>query len=261
MIMMPSDTLMFETGAATHPGKVRTRNEDAYLARPEIGLWAVADGMGGHEAGDLASQTIVKALSSIARPSSASELLTQCESRMVYANNRLLEIAKERGGIVIGSTVAVLLTFNFHYACVWSGDSRIYLIRGSEISQVSRDHTQVQELIEEGVLTPEEARTFPGRNVITRAIGVSQEPELELVQGALRYGDVFVICSDGLTGHVTDEEILAHAGRGRAQAAADALVALTLERGALDNVTVVIARYQPRGATIVPDLTGRGSWG
>jgi protein phosphatase len=201
-------------------------------------------------------------LGSIVRPNSASELLSQCESRMVYANSRLLEIAEERGGIVIGSTVAVLLTFNFHYACVWSGDSRIYLIRGGEITQVSRDHTQVQELVEEGVLTPEEARTFPGRNVITRAIGVSVEPELELSQGALRQGDTFVICSDGLTGHVSDAEILAHAGRGRAQAAAEALVALTLERGALDNVTVIIARYQPRGSTIVGSVTGeRGGWG
>jgi protein phosphatase len=180
---------------------------------------------------------------------------------MVYANTRLLEIAAERGGIVIGSTVAVLLTFNFHYACVWSGDSRVYLIRGGEISQLSRDHTQVQELVDEGILTPEEARTFPGRNVITRAIGVSQEPELELTQGALRQGDIFVICSDGLTGHVSDQEILAHAGRGRAQTAADSLVALTLERGALDNVTVVVTRYQPRNSTVVPDLGARGGWG
>jgi protein phosphatase len=259
--MIPSSTVIFETGAATHVGKVRTRNEDSYLAKPEIGVWAVADGMGGHEAGDLASQTVVKALASIVAPNSASELLSQCESRMVLANNHLVEIARERGGILIGSTVAVLLTFGFHYACVWSGDSRIYLIRGGEITQLSRDHTQVQELVEEGVLTPEEARTFPGRNVITRAIGVHPEPELELAQGALRPGDTFVICSDGLTGHVGDAEILAHAARGRAQAAADALVALTLERGALDNVTVVIARYQPRGSTIVPDLGGRGGWG
>jgi protein phosphatase len=259
--MMSDTTAMFETGAATHAGKVRTRNEDSYLAKPDIGVWAVADGMGGHEAGDLASQTIVKALGSIIRPNSASELLSQCETRMVQANSRLFEIAAERGGIVIGSTVAVLLTFNFHYACVWSGDSRIYLIRGSEIAQISRDHTQVQELVEEGVLTPEEARTFPGRNVITRAIGVGPEPELELIQGALRHGDTFVICSDGLTGHVSDEEILAHTARARAQTAADALVALTLERGALDNVTVVIARYQPRDSTIVPNLGAHGGGG
>lgn len=259
--MLPSSTVTFETGAATHVGKVRTRNEDSYLTKPEVGVWAVADGMGGHEAGDLASQTVVKALASIVPPHSASELLSQCESRMVFANSRLVDIARERGGILIGSTVAVLLTFNFHYACVWSGDSRIYLIRGGEIRQLSRDHTQVQELVEEGVLTPEEAQTFPGRNVITRAIGVSPEPELELTQGTLRPGDIFILCSDGLTSHVNDEEILAAAGRARAQAAADALVALTLERGALDNVTVVIARYQPRSSTIVPDFGGRGGWG
>ncbi len=160
--MIMHDTIAtFDTGAATHPGKVRSRNEDSFLAKPDVGVWAVADGMGGHEAGDLASQTIVRALGSIMRPNSPSELLNQCESRVMYANNRLLEIAEERGGIVIGSTVAVLLAFNFHYACVWSGDSRVYLIRGGEITQVSRDHTQVQQLVDEGVITSEEAKHWP----------------------------------------------------------------------------------------------------
>lgn len=249
--------LTFETGAATHIGKVRSRNEDSYLARPEIGVWAVADGMGGHEAGDLASRTIVQALSTITPPHSASELLGQCEQRLAYANNRLLEIARARGGIVIGSTVAVLLAFEAHYACVWSGDSRIYLIRGGEIAQLSRDHTRVQQLVEAGAITPEEARHWPGRNIITRAIGVDAEPELELSQGALSPGDTFVLCSDGLTEHVSDAEILEQVGPARAQAACDALVALTLARGAFDNVTVVVARCHPRGPGAGPGDRGR----
>jgi protein phosphatase len=259
---MRDAVVTFDTGAATHPGKVRERNEDAFLAQPATGVWAVADGMGGHDAGDVASATVVQALGTIVRPRSARELLAQCEDRVVRANARLLEIAQERGGAVIGTTLAVLLTFDTHYACVWSGDSRIYLVRGGEIVQLSRDHTQVQQLVENGALTAEEARNWPGRNVITRAIGVTEAPELELENGMLRPGDVFVLCSDGLTGHVTDPEILQAVGSGPAQQACDALVALTLERGARDNVTVVVVRYRPQAPRFSMTPAGRmDTWG
>jgi protein phosphatase len=260
--MMQRSTATFDTGAATHVGKVRQRNEDSYLAQPAIGVWAVADGMGGHQAGDVASATVVGALNTIVAPRSAAELLSQCEDRMVSANAQLRQIADERGGALIGTTVAILLVFDRHYACVWSGDSRVYRVRGGQLEQISRDHTQVQQLVDDGAITAEEARTFPGRNVITRAIGVSDFPELELESGSLRPGDVFLICSDGLTGHVTDAEILEHVAIGPAQYICDSLIELTLERGALDNVTVVVARYQPRGST-APRLAGApsGAWG
>jgi len=247
---MQTTDITFDTGAATHAGKVRKRNEDSYLVQPATGVWAVADGMGGHEAGDVASQTVVAALATIVRPRSAAELLAQCENRMVDANAQVQEIARERGGIVMGTTVAVLLTFGGHYACVWSGDSRVYLVRGGEIAQLSRDHTQVQQLVQDGAITVEEAKSWPGRNVITRAIGVGDDPELELESGSLKAGDVFVLCSDGLTAHVNDNEILQCVGIGRAQYVCNALIDLTLERGALDNVTVVVVRYQPRGSTL-----------
>src|SRR5687768_13312008 len=126
------------TGAATHPG-VRSSNEDAFLVLPESGIWAVADGMGGHEEGALASQTIVAALRSIGVPASASDLLARLEDRIIRADTQLKEIAHKRGSnIVIGSTVAVLLLFDRHYACVWSGDSRLYLVRSARIEQISR---------------------------------------------------------------------------------------------------------------------------
>jgi protein phosphatase len=239
----------FETGMATDPGKVRQENEDHCLALPEIGLWVVADGMGGHEAGALASATVVQSLESIGSPVSAPDLLARFEDRVLRANARLKEIANERGGIVIGSTVAVVLIHDAYYACLWSGDSRIYLVRNGEITQVSRDHTEVQELIEKGLLTREEARTWPRRNVITRAIGVNDDPELDLEHGLLQPGDTFVICSDGLTGHVEDHEILDRVSKLDPQGACDALIGLTLERGATDNVTVVVVRYQPGGTT------------
>jgi serine/threonine protein phosphatase PrpC len=234
----------FRTGAATHVGKVRERNEDGYLARPDVGLWAVADGMGGLEAGDFASRTVIDALRTIERPGSAAELLAWCEQRVVMANSVLNDIGHHRGR-TIGTTIAVLLAYDSRFACVWSGDSRIYLVRDRAIIPQSRDHTEVQELIAEGRLKPEEARTWPRRNVVTRAIGVHDDPELEMCDGVLQDGDTFVLCSDGLTAHVEDGEILRTVLTHGSQQACDALIELTLSRGATDNVTVVVARYQP----------------
>ena len=243
---------IFDSGAATHVGKVRQRNEDSYLVRPEAGIWAVADGMGGHEAGDVASSTVIAALKSVDTPASASELVARCEDRIVSANSELQKISHERGGIVMGTTIAALLAYDSYYACLWSGDSRVYLVRAGEISALSRDHTAVQELVAEGALTPDEASTWPGRNVITRAVGVNDDPELELENGILHPGDAFVLCSDGLTAHVSDREIRDQVLAGVPQEACDALIALTLERGAVDNVTAVVVRYRPDGATAKP---------
>ena len=238
---------IFDTGSATHVGRVRERNEDCYLARPETGIWAVADGMGGHADGDVASRTLIRALASIERPASGDALLDLLETCVTQANARLRELGDERGDI-IGTTLAALLAFDEHYACVWSGDSRIYLVRQGEIVQLSRDHTEVEELLAEGSITAEEAKTWAGRNGVTRAIGVYDLPELEMTSGPLRAGDSFVVCSDGLTKHVQEDEILRCVSANLSQQACDALIALTLERGALDNVTVVIAHYQPGSA-------------
>jgi len=236
-----------EAGAATHVGKVRRQNEDNYLVATRRGLWAVADGMGGHEAGDIASGVVVEELAAIPVPATASQLLASCERHIVNANSRLKKLGDERG-TVIGTTVAVLLIFDGHYAAVWSGDSRIYRVRQHRIEQISTDHTEVQELVSAGKLTAQEARTWPRRNVITRAIGVCDDPELEIKGGALEPGDIFVICSDGLTAHVEDQEILAFASGHPPQKACDLLVDLTLDRGAVDNVTVVAVRFDPAAA-------------
>lgn len=235
-----------EVGAATHVGKMRQQNEDSYLVLTESGVWAVADGMGGHSAGDLASSTVVGELKRIPRPSSAADLLADCEARIVDANNRLREISEGRPGDIIGTTVALLLVYEQFFACIWAGDSRIYRIRQSKIEQLSVDHTEVQELLADGKLTEEEARSWPRRNVITRAIGTYDDLELELTNGTLDHGDIFVICSDGLTTHVEDHEILALAKNYPAQRACDFLVKLTLDRGGTDNVTVVVVRFEPR---------------
>jgi protein phosphatase len=248
---MEHETSWFKSGAATHVGKVRQQNEDSYLVSTVAGVWAVADGMGGHSAGDVASHTVVEELERIPPASSAAELLANCEARIVDANSRLRRLAEARRGDVIGTTVAVLLVHEEFFACVWAGDSRIYRVRGADIEQLSVDHTEAQELLADGKLSPEEARNWPRRNVITRAIGAYEDLELEMTNGILAPGDTFVICSDGLTNHVEDREILTVAAGHPPQRAADLLIDLTLDRGATDNVTAVVVRFDP-GATVPP---------
>jgi protein phosphatase len=235
--MQPAFT--FETGASSHLGKVRVLNEDRFITRPDVGLWAVADGMGGHKAGDRASASLVDALNSIGTPVSPADLLARFEDRIIGVNAMLRAAAKDSHVDLIGTTVAAVLVHGRHYACVWSGDSRVYLLRSGKLEQLSRDHTEVQDLVERGILAAEEARTWPRRNVITRAIGVADDAELECRHGSLASGDVFLICSDGLTSHVEDAEIARLLGGTGPQRACDDLVSLTLRRGATDNVTVV----------------------
>lgn len=229
-----------ESEGATDVGRVRQLNEDSLLLRQEIGLWVVADGMGGHDAGDFASQTLVAELDKLGQPESARGLLSDMEERVVAANTILRGAARDKGGhAVIGCTLASLVIFDDAYACVWSGDSRVYRVRHGKIEQISRDHTEAQELIDRGTLTPEEAKTWPRKNVITRAIGVFDQPELEMVQGRIEDGDVYIICSDGLTEHVEDHEIEELSALRPLTKVVDKLISLTLERGAKDNVTVI----------------------
>jgi serine/threonine protein phosphatase PrpC len=232
-----------DTAAATHTGMVRRCNEDSWLSRPAIGLWAVADGMGGHQAGDVASKIVVDALARIGEPDSPARLLQACEDALTSANEGVRAVADSRGLGIIGATIAALLVHGRHFACVWSGDSRIYLARDNQITQLTRDHTEAQDLLDRGVLSPAEALVWPRREVITRAIGVSDQTDLEQVYGQVQPGDVFVLCSDGLTAHVEPPEIMRVVLSKDAQAACRQLISLTLSRGARDNVTVIVVRY------------------
>ena len=238
MDMLP---LRFDVGSATHVGKVRERNEDSLLLRTDTGLWAVADGMGGHVAGDLASRILVEWLDAIEQPEAAVDLLRQCETQILRANQEIIGLSRAHIGATIGTTAAVLLVRERHYACLWAGDSRVYAISHGAIRQLSRDHTEVEELIAGGALSRKDAEHWPS-NAITRAVGVAENLELEVVTGSAEPGDIFVICSDGLTRHLSDHEILEHAAGCHARAACEGMLALALERGGVDNVSVVVVR-------------------
>lgn len=231
-----------ESTARTDVGRVRRLNEDNYLDRGEIGLWVVADGMGGHQAGEVASGMIVESLRRVEGFDSGYALLTNVRQQLERVNQTLIaRAAALKPGAVIGSTVVVLMIYDGHYAALWAGDSRIYLVRDGRMQQVTHDHSMLQELLDSGAMARGDALGSRRANVITRAVGVSDHLSLDMRQGPLQAGDKFLLCSDGLTGMVADPEILKIVNDDPSiDAAADALIRLTLDRGARDNVTVVL---------------------
>lgn len=250
--MMTRHMFEVDSWAQTHAGRVRDLNEDRFLVESDSGVFVVADGMGGHDAGEVASSAIIEHLRSIGRPSSAPDLRARFENRVMLANSEIRALSASRNGVTIGSTLAALLAFERQYACVWAGDSRVYLLRNAELVQVTRDHTEVQDLVDRGLLTREEAATWPRRNVITRAIGVLNEPPLEIAQGQIQIGDRFLVCSDGLTAHVSDEEIRDTLYRYPPRQGCQILIDLALAGGGSDNVTVIIVEFRDgREPTVV----------
>lgn len=237
--------LLWTSAAHSHVGKVRKINEDACLERPHLGtggLWAVADGMGGHAAGDVASRAVVEALRRIPAPEGGeTEFVTAVEQALEQVNAALREQAtRQYQRRTIGSTVVVLLTHGEQGFCLWAGDSRIYRLRDGRLQQMTRDHSHVQELVERGLIESAEARHHPMANVITRAVGSQDTLQLDRVRFELAAGDVFLLCSDGLSKLLDDDEIERQLGSSNSRNAVQGLIQTALERGADDNVTTVV---------------------
>jgi protein phosphatase len=222
-------------------GKVRSLNEDALLDRADLRLWVVADGMGGHSSGDLASQMIVEALASI-RPQNENlgSLVAEIDQRLQQVNLRLLQESQRRGDGIIGSTVVLLLAHENFCTYLWAGDSRIYLYRRGNLKQLSRDHSQVEEQLEGVFGDDQEACAASVANYITRAVGAGTTLDLEAEIIEPCAGDRFLLCSDGLNKELTDCEIAEVLQQHPLQEAAARLLALSLERGASDNVTLIL---------------------
>ncbi len=239
---MTNFSLRVQSDARTHEGQVRELNEDSYCSREGNGLWAVADGMGGHENGEWASAVLVEKLQDAELPDDFRAACERVADRMYAANSAIYEEALKRGR-QMGSTIVALLVQGRRFAVFWVGDSRCYVLRDGELIQLSRDHTQVQEMVDRGMLRPEDAENHPMGHVLARAVGVRPGLTVDAIEDEVEPGDIFLLCSDGLHGYVDEEEIRRLLGRAVPEETSQGLVALTLERGAPDNVTVITVMF------------------
>ncbi|MFH0352426.1 MAG: PP2C family protein-serine/threonine phosphatase [Chromatiales bacterium] len=231
--------LAWTSSACSHIGNVRRINEDAYLDKPHAGLWVVADGMGGHAAGDQASKSIVAALSGVSPAPTLGVFVDRVCDCLQRVNQELIAMGAEKHRIT-GSTVVALLALGPGCAILWAGDSRAYLLRDGALKQLSADHSQIELYVKLGLIARDQAANHPLSNIVTRAVGTHEALDLDRDTIEAHAGDRFLLCSDGLYRHVTHEEIASLLRTGSASSAAQSLVDLTLDRGALDNVTVVL---------------------
>ena len=232
---------MIEFGHSTHVGLRREHNEDTYYADADIGLWLVADGMGGHEHGEVAS--------ALARDTLVREVAkgTELVRAIQLADEEIIRHSTRRSeALPMGTTIAALrIPQGGEFEVAWVGDSRVY-IWNDGLKQLSQDHSYVQELIDQGAITSEQARSHPHRNVVTQALGVTDPESLrvESVCGKLNPGMQLLLCSDGLTEEVKDSAIATIVARQdlTPQECVDHLILAALDGGGSDNVTVILVR-------------------
>lgn len=241
--------MRFSCAARTDVGVVRSGNEDSYLMADERGLFIVADGMGGHAAGEVASEMATQLVAQDYRPvrgMSDDELMAQMVGAIRSANSaiyrRTLQEQDKRG---MGTTVTVLALLPRRYLIGQVGDSRAYLLRGGVLTQITTDHSYVQEQVDAGRLTPEEARVHPYANVITRCVGSSGDVVPDLFIGTLEAGDLILLASDGLTGMLEDEDVKAVLERDLSlEEMVHQLIEDANRRGGLDNITVLLVKIE-----------------
>lgn len=226
-------------------GRVRAVNEDTFLELSDIGLWVVADGMGGHARGDVASQMVVDAFLGMRRPASIDAYSAEVRERLRLANQAIQEETRRYGSNqLMGSTVVAFMVYKRQWRCLWAGDSRAYLMREGVMQQVTRDHSVAQAMVDLGELTMEEARHHAYSNRITRAVGASPDLLLDERGSELRDGDAFLLCSDGLNKELNETEIADVLESYDCDDASRELIELSLERGGRDNVTVAVVRFE-----------------
>ena len=229
----------WRSAGRTQRGRVRARNEDAFLDRPQGGCWAVADGMGGHRAGEVASQSVIASLAALHEQGTLDQrigALRLCLQRL----DRRLGLEGMHG--TIGSTVVALLLEGRRAACVWAGDSRCYLWREQRLYQLSRDHSLFEQLMAKHQLNREQAQAHPDARALTRAVGGRAPLSLEVLELSMRPGDVFLLCSDGLHQALSHRELGSALNQGTPQQVVDHLFSLVLRGPARDDLTAVVVQ-------------------
>ena len=234
----------WQSAAATAVGNVRTHNEDSILDLPSVGLWAVADGMGGHKAGDTASRMVVEALAAVSRHERLSVLVDEVEDRLLEVNGSLHRSAGGNG--LSGTTVTVLLALERHVLSFWAGDSRLYRSRQGSIEQLTRDHSDTQEMLDDGLISSAELVGREPSNVITRAVGGTEELFLDVELSEIRDSDRYLLCTDGLYKELAPEDLGRHLAVRNPAKACQGLMKQALAGVCNDNISAVVVKF---GAT------------
>jgi protein phosphatase/serine/threonine-protein phosphatase Stp1 len=215
-------------------------NEDSILSLPEQRVWVVSDGMGGHEAGDFASQTVVEQVAMIPEGLSPSAAMQALRAAILRAHAAITAEAARRGATIVGATVVALLLSDGHYVAFWAGDSRLYRFRDGDIELLTTDHSTVAEFVLDGSMTWDEAEHHPQSNSITRAVGVDDVLDLDKVHGEVRPGDRFLLCSDGLTKYAGFETLRRIVTGAALETVCERLMQLALDSGGADNISVIV---------------------
>ena len=245
-------TIRWTSAAQSHHGLVREINEDSCLEEPERGLWAVADGMGGHALGEFASRLAIKSLSELPVPQTLEQYVDAAHEQLQSANRRLRAEAALRDVWIIGTTIATLLASGRQCACLWAGDSRIYRYRAGRLKQLTRDHSQLEATRRQRHSNVDDTLLRPAANVITRALGAADTLQLDRETVDVVDGDIFLLCSDGLSNEVSELAIAQALLPGNCRQASQALIDLALQRGGHDNITAVVVRAED---LVSPDRT------
>ena len=243
----------------TDEGKQRTNNEDSYLTNDHLGFYAVADGIGGHEGGEVASRLAMEALSGILRerfmstwssaapdaPTEEDRNLTSLRDAVAFANTTILQAAARDPSLAgMGTTLTAVLLRSRTAFFVHVGDSRAYLFHNGTLKQLTNDHSLVAEQMRAGLITPEQARISPYRHVITRSVGIHPDAHADLGKFTVERNDILLLCTDGLTEMVKNDEIERILSSETSSASAENLIDRANDNGGVDNVTVVVVRIE-----------------
>jgi protein phosphatase len=241
---MDTSSVHWTSASRSHPGRVRHINEDACLDQSERGLWAVADGMGGHTLGEFASGLAVQGLMNLPAAEDLEQRVDAALERLQEVNRCLRAEALRLDVPLIGTTIAALLAVGTLCACLWAGDSRIYLYRDGRLRQLTRDHNHLEAVRSRRVSISDDTVVLPRQNLITRALGAEDTPLIDRVTIELVDGDIFLLCTDGLSNEVSELSIEQALLPGICRQACDALIDMALDRDARDNITAVVVRAE-----------------